>query len=343
MTEDLCRRCGVESSDLGDPEQRHHVEWALGRLAQTGVFMGVAALEVTDAAINSHLSEQLRTHLVEDPKLPDHLRKRLQVTVIRNPAHSDWVNGGHIGPLLVGNYGLKMIGDFLVRHAHANQLGIAGGFHVASLVRQVGIGELPWPERPYRLFPLTIEPFARQISLGDVLVGGLKYRLGALMGPEKVQGYSLRAFGYLTDDGDVTLRQRSITTVLDQLTEIDVAVLGVGDSLTPDGPLQRVLATQGYKLASPEAAVADVCLNPINEDGELLPLKPHPTPGTSHISQLIGIDTEQLRRMSQIEKNKMVLLLATGAKKATSTQAIVRGGFVNHVLCDDQLARELLA
>jgi DNA-binding transcriptional regulator LsrR (DeoR family) len=46
--------------------------------------------------------------------------------------------------------------------------------------------------------------------------------------------------------------------------------------------------------------------------------------------------------MAQIEKQKLVLLLASGPKKAPSTRAIVRGGFVSHVLCDDRLARALL-
>lgn len=340
LSQALCREVGLpDDVDLSDPELRDQIEWEFGRLAQSAVFLGVAELKVGPAAIDHDLGKRVREMLTSDPKLPARLQHRLQVTVVKNPVDASFESGGHVGPLLVGNYGLQLIGGFLGSGAHASQLGLAGGFHVASLVRQVGFGELPWPERTYRIFPLTIEPFNKQIFLGDVLVGGLTYRLGAILGKERVQGYTLRAFGFLTDEGDVLLRQRSITTVLDQLTEIDVAVLGVGDSLTPDGPLQRVLAMQGYKLASPEDAIADVCLNPIDEDGELLPLR---KASSSRIEQLIGIDTDQLRRMSQIDKNKLVLLLASGARKARSTRAIVRGGFVNHVLCDDVLARALL-
>ncbi|MFT7620970.1 MAG: transcriptional regulator with XRE-family HTH domain [Myxococcota bacterium] len=336
LTEAACKEAGVDAADLNDPEERARVEWDLGCLAQSAVFLGVAEIMVGDEAVDEPLSEQVREMLRNDPKLPEAMRSRLQVTVLRNPVDRSFVSGGHMGPLIVGKYGLDVIGRFLKRHNHASQLGLAGGFHVASLVRQVGSGDLNWPERIYRLYPLGIEPFNKQMSLADVLVGGLTYRLGALLGAERIQGYTLRAFGYLTDDGDVTLRQRSITTVLDQLTEIDIAVLGVGDAATPEGPLQRVLATQGYKLANPENAVADVCLNPINEDGDLLPLQ------QNRVEQLVGVDTEQLRRMSQIDKNKLVLLLASGPNKATSTRAIVRGGFVNHVLCDDVLARALL-
>lgn len=338
LTPELAARLRI-AEDPDEPGARERIEWEMGRLAQSAVFLGVAELSVTDEAIDHELGERLRLMLATDPKLPAALKHRLQVTVVSNPVDSSFPNGGHVGPLLVGNYGLSLLAGFLARNTHASEIGLAGGFHVASLVRQVGIAELGWPRRSYRIYPLTIEPFAKQFSLGDVLVGGLTYRLGALLGPEQVQGYTLRAFGYLSDDGEVMLRHRSITTVLDQLTEIDVAVLGVGDSLTPDGSLQRVLATQGYKLAAPEEAMADVCLNPINEDGELLPLKP----GSKQIEQLIGIDTEQLRRMSQLEKNKLVLLLASGARKARSTRAIVRGGFVNHVLCDSTLAQTMLA
>ncbi|MFT5431722.1 MAG: hypothetical protein ACI9OJ_002419 [Myxococcota bacterium] len=338
LTEALCKDVGLDGSNLDDPERAERVEWELGRLAQSAVFLGIVELRVTEQAIDVELGLELRNTLLQDACLPAAMRSRLKVTVVRNPVDSSFPQGGHLGPLLVGNCGIHLLGGHLQANAHVSEIGLAGGFHVASLVRQVGLAELNWPERTYRIFPLTIEPFNKQISLGDALVGDLSYRLGALLGPEKIQGYTLRAFGYLNDEGDVVLRQRSVTTVLDQITDIDVAVLGVGDSVTPDGPLQRVLAMQGYKLASPEAAVADVCLNPINEQGELLPLKP----GSKRIEQLIGIDTEQLRRMAQIEKQKLVLLLASGARKARSTRAIVRGGFVNHVLCDDRLARALL-
>lgn len=339
LDQNFCRDVGLRDVDLDDPESREQAEWEIGRLAQSAVFLGIAELVVTDEAVDTELSEKVKQRLTEDPALPESLRGRLKVTVMRNPVHPSFTGGGHMGPLIVGNYGIRAMGDHLNRYSHASQLGIAGGFHVASLVRQVGIGDLDWPDRTYRIFPLTIEPFNKQISLGDALVGGLAYRVGAVLGKDSVQGYTLRAFGYLTDDGDVTLRQRSVTTVLDQLTEIDVAILGVGDALTPDGPLQRVLATQGYKLETPESAVADVCLNPIDDDGNLLPLRKN----LSRISQLIGIDTEQLRRMSTIESKKLVLLLASGPKKARPTRAIVRGGFVNHVLCDEVLAKALLA
>lgn len=337
LDEQMCADIGLPCGDLSQKDEREKVEWEIGRLAQSAIFLGVAELMVGDEAVDAELSEQVRARLLGDPDMPSTVKSRLKVTVLGNPVDRSFSNGGHLGPLIVGKYGIDVIGRYLSRNSHASQLGLAGGFHVASLVRQVGLGELPWPERTYRIYPLGIEPFNKQISLADVLVGALAYRLGALLGPERIQGYTLRAFGYLTDDGDVMLRQRSITTVLDQLTEIDIAVIGVGDSATPDGSLQRVLATQGYKLANPEEAIADVCLNPINEHGQLLALNKH-----NRIEQLIGIDTEQLRRMSQVEKNKLVLLMASGPKKARSTLAIVRGGFVNHVLCDDVLARALL-
>lgn len=338
LTEGLCRELGLDDINLDDVEGRESAEWEIGRLAQSAVFLGIAELIVTEKAVDHELSAKVREVLVSEPNFPEGLRTRLQVTVIRNPVHESFTDGGHVGPLLVGNYGLRTVGRFLETYPHASQLGLAGGFHVASLVRQVGFGELNWPERVYRLFPLTIEPFNKQIALGDVLVGGLTYRLGALLGKQRVHGYTLRAFGFLTDEGDVMLRQRSITTILDQLNEIDIAVLGVGDSFTPDGPLQRVLAMQGYKLSKPGNAVADVCLNPIDGDGQLLPKK-NPA---SRIEQLIGIDTEQLRRMSFVEGQKLVLLLSSGSKKVWSTRAMVRGGFVNHVLCDSVLAEAIM-
>jgi transcriptional regulator with XRE-family HTH domain len=338
LTPALCKRLGLGPPSLGDAESIEQVEWQIGRLAQSAVFLGLSQLDVSESAVDLELGEAVRERLASDPHLPDALRRRLVVTVVKNPVDASFPNRAHVAPLIVGQFGLGLVGRFLERHPHVSAVGLAGGFHVASLVRQVGNGELRWPERSYRLYPLTIEPFAKQITLSDVLVGDLSHRLGALMGPERIQGYTLRAFGYLTDDGEIVLRQRSITTVLDQLTEVDLAVLGVGDSLTPDGPLQRVLAMQGYKIDAPEAAMADVCLNPINEAGELIAIRP----GSKGVAQLIGIDTEQLRRMAQLEKHKLVLLLSTGARKARSTRAIVRGGFVSHVLCDDVLARALL-
>jgi transcriptional regulator with XRE-family HTH domain len=343
LTALLCDSLGLTLPRDEEAEARAELEWQLGRLAQSAVFLGAITVQATDEAVDDALSTSLRECLIRDAELPEPLKSRLQVTVVRNPVHESFHQGGHLGPVITGNYASKVLADFLEDNVHAGQMGLAGGFHVASMVRQIGNGAVPWPERSYRLYPLTIEPFSRQISLGDALVGEMVFRLSAQVGPNLVQGYSLRAFGYLTDDGDVVLRQRSITTVLDQLTELDAVVMGVGDSVTPDGPLQRVLATQGYRLQSPDAAMADVCLNPINANGELLPLRPRVAPEARRIAQLIGIDTEQLRRMAQIDKHRLVLLIASGAKKANSTLAIVRGGFVNHVVCDDRLARALLA
>ena len=336
---ELCTELGLVTDRFDTEDGREKLEWELGRLAQSAVFLGVAQLNVGRQAVDHELSEQVRKVLVEDPFTPQHLSNRLKVTVLRSPVHSSFRDGGHIGPLLVGNYGLEVLADYLQANAHVSHIGLAGGFHVASLVHQVGLGELLWPERIYRIYPLTIEPFSKQNALADALVGELCHRVGALLGSESVHGHSLRAFGYLTDDGDVVLRSRSVTSVLDQITDVDVAVLGVGDSLTPNGSLQRVLAMQGYKLANPERAVADVCLNPIDENGERLSLRQT----SKNIDQLIGIDPDQLRRMSLVDKNKLVLLLATGARKARSARAIVRGGFVNHVLCDHILARAIRA
>jgi transcriptional regulator with XRE-family HTH domain len=335
----LCREVGLDENLLNTSDGREQLEWELGRLAQSAVFLGVAELNVGKSAVDEELSARVRDVLVNDSITPDALGSRLEVTVLGSPVHEDFCDGGHLGPLLVGNYGLGVLARYFSRNPHASHLGLAGGFHVASLVHQVGLGDLGWPERIYRVYPLTIEPFSKQIALADALVGELCHRLGALLGARSIHGHSLRAFGYLTDEGDIMLRSRSITSVLDQITDADAAVLGVGDSLTPDGSLQRVLAMQGYKLANPDRAVADVCLNPIDENGQRLSLRRT----TKNIDQLVGVDPDQLRRMSLVDKNKLVLLLASGARKARSTRAIVRGGFVNHVLCDNNLAHAILA
>ena len=338
FTAELCEELGMNAELLKTEDGREKLEWDIGRLAQSAVFLGVAELHVGEPAVDDELSEQVREVLVNDPFTPQSLANRLKVTVLRNPVNDTFTEGGHLGPLLVGNYGLDLLARYLEATPQASQLGLAGGFHVASLVHQIGLSELHWPRKIYRVYPLTIEPFSRQHALADALVGELCHRLGALLDAESVHGHSLRAFGYLSDEGDVILRSRSVTSVLDQITDVDAAVLGVGDSLTPNGSLQRVLAMQGYKLANPERAVADVCLNPIDENGERLSLRRT----TKNIDQLIGVDPDQLRRMSQLDKNKLVLLLATGARKAVSTRAIVRGGFVNHVLCDHILAKAIL-
>ena len=336
---ELCREVALDEHLLTSADGREKLEWELGRLAQSAVFLGVAELNVGPSAVDEELSARVQQILVEDPFTAEGVESRLKVTVLSSPVHETFQDGGHLGPLLVGNYGLGVLAQYLRNNQHVSHIGLAGGFHVASLVHQVGLGELGWPERIYRVYPLTIEPFSKQIALADALVGELCHRLGALLGARSIHGHSLRAFGYLTDEGDVVLRSRSVTSVLDQITDADVAVLGVGDSITPDGSLQRVLAMQGYKLANPDRAVADVCLNPIDENGARLSLRRT----TKNIDQLIGVDPDQLRRMSLVDKNKLVLLLASGERKARSTRAIVRGGFVNHVLCDDNLAQAILA
>jgi deoxyribonucleoside regulator len=74
--------------------------------------------------------------------------------------------------------------------------------------------------------------------------------------------------------------------------------------------------------------VGDVCCHLLDAEGN---------PCLPNLSErVVGLTLEQLRAIPN------VIGIATGAQKAASVAAVLKGGYVSTLVCDGELARSLL-
>jgi deoxyribonucleoside regulator len=74
--------------------------------------------------------------------------------------------------------------------------------------------------------------------------------------------------------------------------------------------------------------VGDVCCHLLDAEGN---------PSLPNLSErVVGLTLEQLRAIPN------VIGIATGAQKAASVAAVLKGGYVSALVCDGELARSLL-
>lgn len=109
----------------------------------------------------------------------------------------------------------------------------------------------------------------------------------------------------------------------------DVAVVGMGGILHASTLVEAGYFTlEEFLGLRDRGAVGDVCCHFIGEDG---------VPNLPDLSErIVGLDLDQLRAIPK------TVGIATGAGKATGVAAVLRGGYVKSLVCDEDLARSLL-
>jgi deoxyribonucleoside regulator len=109
----------------------------------------------------------------------------------------------------------------------------------------------------------------------------------------------------------------------------DVAIVGIGGILPSSTMVQAGYFTLEEFLGLKERGiVGDVCCHFLDAEG---------TPRYPKLSErIIGVAPEQLRSI------RRTIGIATGAEKAPGVAAVLRGGFIKALVCDQELARSLL-
>ena len=121
-----------------------------------------------------------------------------------------------------------------------------------------------------------------------------------------------------------------IEDVLAEGAACDVAVVGMGGIL----PTSTMVGAGYFSLEEflefgARGAVGDVCCHFLDREGNPC------LPGFSE--RVVGLTLEQLWAIPK------VIGIATGAEKAASVAAILKGGYLASLVCDSDLARALLA
>ena len=109
----------------------------------------------------------------------------------------------------------------------------------------------------------------------------------------------------------------------------DVAVVGMGGILPDSTMVEAGYFTLDEFLGLRErGVVGDVCCHFLGDGGE---------PRLPELSErIVGLDLDQLRAIPK------TMGVATGSEKAAGIAAVLGGGYVKTLVCDEDLARSLL-
>ncbi len=131
---------------------------------------------------------------------------------------------------------------------------------------------------------------------------------------------------------EVLMGESAIQATFRLFRDLDIAIVGIG-SLGPSS--RSMLVDSGY-VSRPElaalqgaGAIGDVFSYFVDEDGSVVRTELH--------DRLITIGLEEIRRIPTS------IGIATSPAKAKAALAAVRGGFINTLIVDAELARALLA
>jgi deoxyribonucleoside regulator len=120
-----------------------------------------------------------------------------------------------------------------------------------------------------------------------------------------------------------------IEDVLAQGAACDVAVVGIGGIL-PSSTMVGAgyFSLEEFLALGDRGAVGDICCHFLDAAGN--PCLP------DFSERVVGISLEQLRAIPR------VIGIATGAEKAASVAAVLKGGYLSALVCDSELAKPLL-
>ena len=244
-------------------------------------------------------------------------------------------------PFVVARYAHHLVANRLETSAYT--VGLSGGSHVSAFVSTADgesslVPDKPGSDRRLTLVPITLEPFPRHdYPLSDALVGELTWRLASLIGPERVTAYTFKPAGFLVNRRPGVLDTESVVLVRAQYVNLDIAIYGCGSleshAMTP-------VAMQTLGIAPQDEYATDVCLNPIDQAGNPIPLLVSSQEETGH-REWLGVNLQELRAVAADER-KLSLMLTSGAHKGKAIVAAARSGATNAIVCDERAAASAL-
>jgi len=212
------------------------------------------------------------------------------------------------------------------------KVGIAGGYSVSRMIYSLRRGEC----RSVEIYPLAISPAIEAVSLdSNSLAGAFAYRHDGY----DVRGYALQYASSSDWKKAKDVRQFAPTLrILDKARSVDIAFMGIGavsgHRRASVDLLSEVLAARGldFEMMRERGAVGDVLYHLIDQDGKQV---------APEINEVIcSIELENLQRM--VQWGVPVVVIASGERKAEIARAAIKGGYVNVLIIDDELARAML-
>lgn len=128
---------------------------------------------------------------------------------------------------------------------------------------------------------------------------------------------------------DELMEMPGIAETLTEAASCDVAVAGIGGILSTSTMVEAGYFTlEEFLGLRARGAVGDICCHFLDEEGN---------PCLEDLSaRILGLTLEQLREIPR------TVGIVTGADKAAGVAAVLKGGYVNTLVCDRELAETLL-
>lgn len=252
---------------------------------------------------------------------------------------------GDFAPLeiaLENRYGLTealVVSSADERRATELAAGMAGGAILARLCTRASVLGIAWGIS-LRALADALPPRAFMCSKVVPLMGGVGRTKAALHSnqvcktlAEKLHVESLDlaapAIARSSRSRAELMEMPGIEDILMEGTACDVAVVGIGGIL----PTSTMVGAGYFTLEEflnlgERGAVGDICCHFLDASGN--PCLPN------FSERVVGLTLEQVRAIPK------VIGIATGAGKAASVAAVLRGGYLAALVCDRELARTLL-
>lgn len=213
-------------------------------------------------------------------------------------------------------------GAVLARHCtRATVLGVAWGRSVRALADTM-------PPRAFmckKIVPLLggmgrVKGSLHSNQIGTTLAEKLRVECPHLAAPAIARSPQSRA---------ELMEMPGIKEVLAEGAACDVAVVGAGGLLPASTIVEAgYFGLEEFLNLEGRGVVGEICCHFLDAAGEPC------LPGFSE--RIVGLTLEQLKAIPK------VVVIATGAEKAPSLAAVLKGGYVNTLVCDRELAQALL-
>jgi DNA-binding transcriptional regulator LsrR (DeoR family) len=220
------------------------------------------------------------------------------------------------------------------------KLGTIAASYLKTILENVSIIGMSWGTAIYEVVNAFESEFYQNIEVIQ-MIGGIGAENPDIDGTELARRLAEKVGGkyrylhapLIVENADIKkaiIMEKNVKEALQKVKKADVAIVGIGStnptvsSLVRAGYLNKKELNEIRKLG----AVGDICARHFDINGNLCQIDLN--------ERVIGIDTDVLKDINY------VIGVAGGKAKASAILGVLRGGYINVLISDDQAIRESL-
>ncbi len=303
-----------------------------GELQQLALAAEVARRYFLGEESKSQIGERLGISRFKVARLLDAAREAGLVRIeIRDPEPTD-----DLAAALVASYGLRAC-SVVAGHAGGREaVGRRGAVVLQGIVKPDDVLGLAWSRTVTELVrSVSSLPPVEVVQLcGSLVVPGDDGPVDIVRAAGRLTGAASHLFyaPLLADDpgsAAVIRRQPTVAAALAAADRVSIAVVSVGAWLPGQSSVHDVVSAEAQAAVARSGAVGEVLGLLFDKDGQLV--------RTPLSESLVGISGAQLQGF------ETVLGVVAGASKGEAVEGALRGGLINQLVVDLDLAQDLIA